>query len=250
MRLDALRAELEDTLIAPLVSQAREVAVGTDCAAYVADLVPNIKAAPPSSFLAFLSNSPWRAHHYRNFLIQSSVDLLAEASASALGIVGEYGEPQSALFRILIDEFGYGVHNKKHSVLFRSTLRGFDLSEEYNAYWPLFDTQTLELHNVIHFMFQSPRNLFLQIGFLLYAEASYQRSTEEHFRYLKRFHPSVDGIILASTPILISTIRQWSPKRLSHRWYPNSDRKWGWRSLLARNSPVFRLSELEITCLL
>ena len=193
MRLDALRAELEDTLIAPLVSQAREVAVGTDCAAYVADLVPNIKAAPPSSFVAFLSNSPWRAHHYRNFLIQSSVDLLAEASASALGIVGEYGEPQSALFRILIDEFGYGVHNKKHSVLFRSTLRGFDLSEEYNAYWPLFDTQTLELHNVIHFMFQSPRNLFLQIGFLLYAEASYQRSTEEHFRYLKRFHPSVDG---------------------------------------------------------
>ncbi|WP_438748303.1 iron-containing redox enzyme family protein [Pararhizobium sp. O133] len=193
LRLDVLRADLEDLLIAPLVESARKVSVDQDCGAYIANLFPSLKASKPSAFLAFLEQSQWRSHHYRNFLIQSSVDLLAEASASALGIVGEYGEPQSALFRILIDEFGYGTHNKKHSVLYRSTLRGFDLSEEYNSYWPLFDTPTLELHNVIHFMFQSPRNLFLQIGFLLYAEASYQRSTEEHFRYLKRFHPGVDG---------------------------------------------------------
>jgi hypothetical protein len=193
LRLDSLRADLEDLLISPLVDEARKTSEGLECAAYVANLVPTLNATRPSDFLAFLDQSQRRDHYYQNFLIQSSVDLLAEASASALGIVGEYGEPQSALFRILIDEFGYGTHNKKHSVLFRSTLRGLDLSEEYNSYWPLFDTPTLELHNVIHFMFQSPRNLFLQIGFLLYAEASYQRSTQEHFRYLKRFHPSVDA---------------------------------------------------------
>lgn len=193
MSLDALRAGLEDELIAPLVAEARRTGSSQDCSAYVAGLVPSLAAAPPSAFIAFLETSPWREHHYRNFLIQSSADLLAEASASALGVVGEYGEPQSALFRILIDEFGYGTHNKKHSVLYRSTLRGFDLDQEYNGYWRLFDTPTLELHNVIHFMFQSPRNLFLQIGFLLYAEAAYQRSTGEHFRYLKRFHPGVDG---------------------------------------------------------
>jgi hypothetical protein len=192
-RVDVMRADLEDFLIVPLVESARKIAAGQDCAAYVSNLVPALKESPPSAFLAFLEQSQSRMHHYRNFLIQSSVDLLAEASASALGVIGEYGEPQSALFRILIDEFGYGTHGKKHSVLFRSTMRGFDLSEEYNTYWALFDTPTLELHNVIHFMFQSPRNLFLQIGFLLYAEASYQRSTEEHFRYLKRFHPGVDA---------------------------------------------------------
>ncbi|WP_426130943.1 iron-containing redox enzyme family protein [Pararhizobium sp. PWRC1-1] len=193
LRLDVMRADLEDILIAPLVENARNIAAGQDCVTYVSSLVPALKKSPPSAFLAFLEQSQSRAHHYRNFLVQSSVDLLAEASASALGVIGEYGEPQSALFRILIDEFGYGTHGKKHSVLFRSTMRGFDLSEEYNTYWALFDTPTLELHNVIHFMFQSPRNLFLQIGFLLYAEASYQRSTEEHFRYLKRFHPGVDA---------------------------------------------------------
>ena len=193
MRLDSLRADLEDELIAPLVDEARRVSSHLRCDSYIAGLVPGLAAAPPSPFIALLETLPSREHHYRNFLIQSSVDLLAEASASALGVVGEYGEPQSALFRILIDEFGYGTHNKKHSVLYRSTLRGFNLDEEYNGYWRLFDTPTLELHNVIHFMFQSPRNLFLQIGFLLYAEAAYQRSTGEHFRYLKRFHPGVDA---------------------------------------------------------
>ncbi len=193
LRLDALRADLEDEVIAPLVEDARRIALGQSAADYIADLVPGLARAAPNGFIAHLEDCSAREHHYRNFLIQSSVDLLAEASASALGVVGEYGEPQSALFRILIDEFGYGTHDRKHSVLYRSTLSGFGLDQEYNAYWPLFDTPTLELHNVIHFMFQSPRNLFLQIGFLLYAEASYQRSTGEHFRYLKRFHPGVDG---------------------------------------------------------
>ncbi len=193
MRLDRLRADLEDELIAPLVDQARAAASSTRCAAYIAVLTQSLQAAAPNAFVGFVERTAGREHHYRNFLVQSSIDLLAEASASAIGVIGEFGEPQSALFRILIDEFGYGTHARKHSVLFRSTLGGFGLNQEYNAYWPLFDTPTLELHNVIHFMFQSPRNLFLQIGFLLYAEAAYQRSTSDHFRYLKRFHPTVDA---------------------------------------------------------
>ena len=41
----------------------------------------------------------------------------------------------------------------------------------------MFDTAALALHNTIHAMFQSPRHLFRQIGFLLYAETSYQVST-------------------------------------------------------------------------
>jgi len=164
-----------------------------DVKAYVAELLPAIRATPPSAFLDFLKASPQRDHYYRHFLIQSSVDLLAEASASALGVIGEFGEPQSALFRILIDEFGYGEHSKKHSVLFRNTIRGFGLDTEYNAYWPLFDTPALAVHNIIHFMFQTPRHFFKQVGFLLYAETSYQHSTGEHFRYLRQFHPGVDG---------------------------------------------------------
>ena len=193
MRLDAHRAALESVLIGPLADQVTAAAAGQTCADYVISMLSRIQSAPPGEFLLWLDSLPDREHPYRNFLIQSSTDLLVEASASALGVIGEYGPPQSALFRILIDEFGYGVHDKKHSVLYRKTLRGFGLSEQYNGYWPLFDTPAIALHNVIHSLFHSPRNFFRQIGFLLYAETSYQRSTGDHYRYLRKHHPAVDA---------------------------------------------------------
>jgi hypothetical protein len=33
----------------------------------------------------------------------------------------------------------------------------------------------------------------MQVGFLLYAEAAYQRSTQSHYRYLSQFNPTVDA---------------------------------------------------------
>jgi hypothetical protein len=161
--------------------------------AYVATMLAEIRGGGENAFVAFLAQATHRQDHYRNFLVQSSPDLLAEASASALGVIGEYGEPQSALFRILIDEFGYGSHGKKHSVLYRATMRSFGLDDAYNAYWPWFDTEALALHNTIHWLFQNPRNFFRQIGFLLYAETAYQRSTLAHHRYLREFHPKADA---------------------------------------------------------
>jgi hypothetical protein len=187
--LEAVRPALEAELIAPLVGKA-PAATATS---YIEAMLAGIRGAGKNPFTAWLATSERRDDHYRNFLVQSSPDLLAEASASALGVVGEFGEPQSALFRILIDEFGYGSYSKKHSILYRAAMRGFGLDDEYNAYWPLFDTEALRLHNVIHWLFQNPRNLFRQIGFLLYAEAAYQRSTQAHYRHLTRFNPTVDA---------------------------------------------------------
>ncbi len=192
-RLEALRAGLELELIAPQARAAIAATAGHDVAAYAEGLLPKLRDAPENAFTAFLRTDANRAHHYRDFLVQSSADLLAEASASALGVVGAFGAPQSALFRILIDEFGYGAHGRKHSVLYQAVMRDFGLIDEYNAYWPLFDTATLELHNTIHYLFQNPRNIFLQVGFLLFAETAYQRSTADHFRYLREFHPDVDA---------------------------------------------------------
>ena len=191
--LEALRHGLEAELIAPRVAAARHAARRQDLDAYIGALLPRLRAQPEDAFIAALRLSPHREAHYRNFLIQSAADLLAEASASALGVIGEFGPAQSALFRILIDEFGYGAHGKKHSVLYRATLASFGLCDEYNAWWPLFDTGSLELHNTIHHLFQNPRNFFLQVGFLLFAETAYQRSTADHFRYLREFHPQADA---------------------------------------------------------
>jgi hypothetical protein len=186
--LAEFRPRLESELVAPLVLPGQD-----DVGTYIAAMLADIRGGPENAFVGFLVRAAHHEDHFRNFLVQSSPDLLAEASASALGVIGEYGEPQSALFRILIDEFGYGSHGKKHSVLYRATMKSFGLEDVYNAYWPWFDTEALALHNAIHWLFQNPRNFFKQIGFLLYAETAYQRSTLAHHRYLCEFHPEADA---------------------------------------------------------
>jgi Iron-containing redox enzyme len=186
-----LRYELESELIEPLLTDAGHSA--EDLETFISQRLPTPDATDVDAFITFVDGNPMREHHYRHFLVQSSSDLLAEASASAFGVIGEFGAPQSALFRILIDEFGDGEHTRKHSVLFRNVMRDFGLSQEYNAYWPLFDTVTLRLHNAIHFLFQNARHIFGQIGFLLYAEAAYRLSTQNHWRHLAQFHPGVDS---------------------------------------------------------
>lgn len=191
--LEAERPGLEQTLIAPNVHAAIAANLGAEVADYAAALLPRLRREPENPFTAFLRTAPNREAHYRDFLLQSSADLLAEASASAFGVIGAFGAPQSALFRILIDEFGYGAHERKHSVLYQAIMRDFGLSDAYDTYAPLFDTVSLELHNTIHFLFQNPRNIFLQVGFLLFAETAYQRSTADHFRYLREFHPNADA---------------------------------------------------------
>lgn len=191
--LNRLRGRLEAELIGPLQTLAQAASGDGDALAYIDRLLPELRAVASDPFLDALAENGRRGDHYRNFLLQSSADLLAEASASALGVIGEFGAPQSALFRILIDEFGYGAHGHKHSVLFQATLRSFGLDDAYNGYSRLFDTNTLVLHNAIHWLFQNPRNVFRQIGFLLFAETAYQRSTLFHARYLGRFHPEADA---------------------------------------------------------
>ena len=191
--LNALRGRLEAELIAPLQADTDAATGDGDVRGYIGRLLPELRAVTSDAFLDALADNPQREHHYRNFLLQSSADLLAEASASALGVIGEFGPPQSALFRILIDEFGYGAHGHKHAVLYRATMRSFDLDDAYNGYSRLFDSNTLMLHNAIHCLFQNPRNVFRQVGFLLFAETAYQRSTLFNARYLGRFHPKADA---------------------------------------------------------
>ena len=192
-RLEAIRPTLERALISPHADRAISAFAAADVMAYAEALLPRLRAEPENPFTTFLRTTPGRDAHYRDFLLQSSADLLAEASASAFGVIGAFGAPQSALFRILIDEFGYGAHDRKHSVLYQAVMRDFGLCDAYGAYAPLFDTVSLELHNTVHWLFQNPRNVFLQAGFLLFAETAYQRSTADHFRYLRQFHPDADA---------------------------------------------------------
>src|SRR4029453_5340744 len=71
-------------------------------------------------------------------LIQLALDALTEASAMARNLGGSYGVEQSELFKIFIDEFGYGVYSAKHSTIFRGMLASIGLKTDVPAYWNFY----------------------------------------------------------------------------------------------------------------
>ena len=58
----------------------------------------------------------------QDWLLQLAPDFLIESSPMARYSSGNYGEMGSALFRIIIDELGYGDHKQRHSTLFEKRL--------------------------------------------------------------------------------------------------------------------------------
>ena len=108
----------------------------------------------------------------RHYLIQLAGDFLSEASAMARVIPGSYGEIQSAIFNILIDEYGAAVHSSKHSTLFEDTLSSVDLSPRLHEYWQFYQATSLCLTNYFHFVTKNKRNFFRYISALYYTESS------------------------------------------------------------------------------
>ena len=74
------------------------------------------------------ANSPEKAA--RNFLVQLAGDFLTEASAMARNVLGNFGSPLSDLFKVMIDEYGYGVHQTKHSTIYEELLESQGLSSD------------------------------------------------------------------------------------------------------------------------
>ncbi len=89
--VDAERDELEQTLIEPHIAA---LAVNHQTAAdFIKTMLTRIQTNESNPFLSWLDTCPDRTHHYRNFLIQSGTDLLAEASRIRTAVIGEYGPP-------------------------------------------------------------------------------------------------------------------------------------------------------------
>lgn len=117
------------------------------------------------------SKNPIRALGY--FLIQLAGDFLTEASGMARNLPGNYGPMQSELFKIFIDEYGYGVHGTKHSTAYERLLENQGLSSIPHTYWNYYLISSLAIHNYIHFICKNHRYFFRYVGALYYAEATY-----------------------------------------------------------------------------
>src|SRR5689334_13448436 len=129
------------------------------------------------------SANPERAG--RALLIQLAGDFLSEASASSRNILGKYGEIQSELFKIIIDDYGYGVHPAKHSTLFENTLATCGLLAEVHAYWQLYLSSSLAVANYYHYVSRDHSKYFQAIGAIAMAEAMFSHSCREISRMLR-----------------------------------------------------------------
>lgn len=129
------------------------------------------------------SANPQRAA--RALLVQLAGDFLSEASASSRNILGKYGAIQSELFKIVIDDYGYGVHPAKHSTLFENTLATCGLMSEVHAYWQFYLSTSLAINNYYHYVSRDHSKYFQAIGAIAIAEAMFSHTCREISRMLQ-----------------------------------------------------------------
>ncbi len=103
-------------------------------------------------------------------LIQLALDALTEASAMARNLGGSYGVEQSELFKIFLDEFGYGVYNAKHSTIFRGMLASVGLRTDVHAYWNFYLTSSLVGTNYFNYLTEDHRGMFRYMAAVTYLE--------------------------------------------------------------------------------
>jgi hypothetical protein len=137
------------------------------------------------------SADPQRA--CRKLLIQVAGDFLSEASASSRNILGKYGQIQSEFFKIVIDDYGYGVHPAKHSTLFENTLATCGLISDVHAYWQFYLSSSLALNNYYHYVSRDHSKYFQAIGAIAVAESMFSHTCRKISEMLRAvFGKTVD----------------------------------------------------------
>jgi uncharacterized cupin superfamily protein len=126
--------------------------------------------SPASEKAIINSSDPERAA--RMWLIQFAPDFLSEASPMIRNVLGNFGPAQSDWFKIIIDEYGYGVHDTKHSTLFENTLRSAGLRTDLHHYWQFYLVSSLMVNNYFHYLGKNHERFFRYLGALYYTETT------------------------------------------------------------------------------
>lgn len=135
-----------------------------------------------------IRNSKNQKKAFEYFMMQCAPDFLTESSQMARNILGSFGEVQSELFKVLIDEYGYGSHKAKHSTLFEDTLASIGLSKEVHTYWQFYLTSTLYLNNYFHYITKNHEFFFRYIGAITLAENTFGEYCESVSKLQKEIY--------------------------------------------------------------
>ncbi|MFC4905747.1 iron-containing redox enzyme family protein [Actinomadura gamaensis] len=152
-----------------------EVEVSGDCTAEVLDVylrhLVDEAARGESASLKAVGNAANRPVAADTYLVQLALDGLTEASAMSRNLGGAYGPEQSALFKVFIDEFGYGVHDAKHTTIFTKMLRSRGMATHVHAYWNFYLPGPIAINNHYYLLSRDHAKFFRYAGAVAYAEA-------------------------------------------------------------------------------
>jgi hypothetical protein len=159
---------------------------------YFDDYEKTIKDSSMMAMSAIL-NSSNREHAAQTFLIQLAGDFLLESSPMSRNILGHYGALQSELFKIVIDEFGYGVHKTKHSTLFEKMMLAVELKPEPHTYWQFYLSSSLLLNNYYNMISRDHSKFFRYIGAIYQAETAFIYSCQQMADMMRTvFGPTIE----------------------------------------------------------
>jgi mannose-6-phosphate isomerase-like protein (cupin superfamily) len=119
------------------------------------------------------------------YLIQCAGEFLTEASAMGRNIVGSFGPHISELFKILLDEYGYGIHEKKHSTIFEQLMKQAGMSSDIHYYWQFYTSTSIALINYFHYLSTNHGAFFKYIGALYFTEATLASTTVSQSKLFK-----------------------------------------------------------------
>ncbi|HEX8556985.1 MAG TPA: iron-containing redox enzyme family protein [Pyrinomonadaceae bacterium] len=151
---------------------------------YLRHLVESHERSELDALTAVLS-SPDPERAAASLLIQVAGDFLTESSSSARNLLGKFGPVQSELFKIAIDDYGYGVHRAKHSTLFEKTMATCGLSADAHAYWHFYLAGSLALNNYYHYVCRDHRKFFRAIGAVAVGESMFAHTCRKFSEMLR-----------------------------------------------------------------
>jgi hypothetical protein len=170
-------AQLRDTIEGPW--QAWELAQ-MDVDVYKAMTPDQLKEAlrqrytedvnPPVSEPARYMREEMTREGYRHLLAMTSVDGLVEASRQSRVCGGAANEIMCAVFRVLMEEYGTGRFNRKHSTFFAKMMDELDLSTEPEFFFDAVPWQSLASINHNFLLTERRRHYLRYLGGLTFFE--------------------------------------------------------------------------------
>ena len=125
---------------------------------------------------------------YRRLLAIASLDGLVEASQLSRMIGGVGNAVQSMLTRLLIEEYGAGRLERKHSSFFTAMLDSLGMQTKPEAYFDLVPWEVLATINHSFYLSERKRHFLRYVGGLLHTEISVPAAFENYRLAAKRLH--------------------------------------------------------------